>query len=129
MNKIPTLQAYLNNFRRHLARYLQPGIGVSAKVYPSHGPGAVIEFTVGPLTQNIDEFAQSVPRLGDALNHIKQRAFGGDIGGIRFGGTNVVLEDNRILLIKGDDTEDAWTDRAASEDVDRVIHGRDRRRT
>jgi hypothetical protein len=55
------------------------------------------------------------------LASIRQRAFGGSLSGFHFGGTNVVMEDNRIILIKGEDAPDSWSDKAALEDVKRIL--------
>ena len=56
-----------------------------------------------------------------ALSKIPQRAFGGNFGGFLFGGTNVIAEGNRIILIKGGNGSEEWSDEGAQSDVKRVV--------
>ena len=46
---------------------------------------------------------------------------GGNIEGVKFGGTNLYLEGNRILIIKGEDDPSSWSNNAVIEDVQRVV--------
>lgn len=115
------LQRYINDFRRHLAPYLRPSIGLSCVAYPALQSGALLEFTIGPGIANEDHIKEPFPTVNDALASIKQRAFGGSLSGFHFGGTNVVMEDNRIILIKGEDAPDHWSDKGALEDVKRIV--------
>ena len=48
--------------------------------------------------------------------HIEQRAFGGNLDGFNFGGTNTILENNRIIYIK-ESNPNEWSDSAALKDV------------
>ena len=41
------IQSYINNFRRHIAAFLKPGIGLACKVRPAKKGGAVLEFLLG----------------------------------------------------------------------------------
>lgn len=115
------IQGYINNFRRHLSPYLKPNIGLSSTVYPSESTGAIVEFTIGQGIANSDEFMESEPTVSDALSKIPQHAFGGELGGFHFAGTNVIAEDNRIILIKGGNDEKEWSDEAAQSDAKRVL--------
>lgn len=114
------IQEYINNFRRRIARFLKPGIGLACHVYPAESGGAILEIAIGPGLENDDIYKENSQTLGEALSKIKQRAFGGDLEGFVFGGTNVILEDNRIILIK-DDSRSEWTDQAAQDDLGRVL--------
>ncbi len=120
MPKKRIIQEYINNFRRRLARFLKPGIGVSCNVYPAQSGGAILEFIIGPGLENDDIYKEISPTLGNALSKIKQRAFGGNLDGFIFSGTNVILEDNRIIFIK-DDSPSEWSDEAAAHDLERVL--------
>ena len=121
MNNQKIIQEYINNFRRHLAPYLRPSVGLTCKVYPAIESGAILEFSIGPGLSNTDEFHPPSQTVNEALSKISQRAFGGNLTGFRFGGTNVVMEDNRIILIKGEDHEDQWNDQGALADVKRIL--------
>jgi len=121
MNNQKLIQQYINNFRRHLAPYLRPSIGLTCKVLPAEESGAILEFSIGAGISNTDEFRPTSRTVSDALAGISQRAFGGNLAGFRFGGTNVVMEDNRIVLIKGEDGEALWSDEGAKHDVARIL--------
>jgi hypothetical protein len=117
-----TMQEYINNFRRRIAKLLKPGIGLACNIYPAEKGGAILEFTIGPGIENDDNYMGNSPTVSYALSKVKQRAFGGNLSGFVFGGTNVMLEDNRIILIK-DDSRSQWSDSAAQQDVDRILQG------
>ncbi|PQJ24315.1 hypothetical protein BSZ31_04365 [Limnobacter sp. SAORIC-690] len=115
------VQRYINNFRRRIARFLRPGIGLSCSIYLARTGGAVLEFKIGPEIENDDNYATESNSLGSALSQIKQRAFGGNLEGFHFSGTNFVMEPNKIILIK-DGTSSEWSDSAAERDVQRIVH-------
>ena len=121
MKDTNTIQSYINNFRRHLSPYLKPSVGLSCKAYPAKGEGAIFEFTIGLGIANDDEFMPIEVTVNDALGRISQSAFGGYLVGFVFSGTNVVMEDKRIILIKGGNDESEWNDKAALIDVKRIL--------
>lgn len=116
-----TIQEYVNNFRRHLAPHLKPGIGLSCKIFPAKAEGAVFEFAIGPSISNEDLFEESKNTVNSILEDVPQRMIGGNIAAIKFGGTNISMEPNRIVLIKGEDDPDLWNDQGAKNDVERII--------
>ena len=119
MNK-PQIQSYVNNFRRRLAPFLRPGIGVQCSIYPALAGGAVLVFQLGPAVENDDVYKATSSSLGNALSQIEQRAFGGNIENFHFGGTNTILEGDKLIFIKdGNSTE--WSDQAAAKDVKAVV--------
>ena len=115
------LQKYINNFRREISPYLKPNIGLKSKVHPSDGEGAILEFELAPGIENDDEYEIVTPSLGLALKDIEQHAFGGQLENISFKGTNVILENNRIILVKGEDQESQWSEQAVMLDLARVL--------
>ena len=122
MKNRTVLQGYINDFRRHLAHYLKPSVGVECAVFPAGEPGALLEFIVGPEVSNEDHFNEPMPTVNDALKFVQQQAFGGTLGAFRFEGTNIVVEGNRIIIIKGGDSPSLWSDKAARDDVRRIVH-------
>ena len=116
------LQGYVNNFRRHIGRFLKPGIGIRCDIYPIDGSGAVIAFHFGAAEENDDTVHPSSVSFADALSKVPQRTFGGNLSGITFKGTNTILEPERAIFIK-DDSAPQWRDSAAKNDVDRVVSG------
>jgi len=121
-----TIQRYINDFRRHIAPFLRPSVGLSCVAHPANQPGAILEFTIGPDIQNEDQIKKPAETVNEALSTIKQNAFGGTLGAFRFGGTNTVMEDNRIILIKGEDSPSSWSDEGARDDVNRIVRPRPR---
>lgn len=115
-----TIQNYVNSFRVHLSRHLKPGIGVVCKVYPAERAGAILEFSLGPGLQNDDIYQETSATVGVALSNIPQRAFGGNLEGFAFGGTNTIMEGNRIIFIK-DDSPSEWGEDAALKDVQKLL--------
>ena len=115
------IQRYINNFRRRFSTYLGKGIGASILIYPSSAGGAVLEIKLGANEPNNDEYLDVTPTVNDALKGIEQNAFGGNLDGFRFGGTNIIMEPARIVLLKSDDSEELWSDEASDEDVQRII--------
>ena len=114
------VQSYINNFRRRIASFLLPGMGLHCKIYPASSGGAVLVFKVGINVENDDEYQHTHSSLGSALSEIEQRAFGGNLEGFQFGGTNVILEQDRIIFIK-DGSPSEWSDSAAEQDVRSVL--------
>src|SRR5437867_2414573 len=119
MNK-PQIQTYINNFRRRLAPHLRAGIGLTCLIYPAANGGAVLVFQIGPGVENDDIYQTESPTLGRALSNVEQHAFGGNIDGLSFGGTNTILERDKIILIK-DGNSAEWSDDAAAKDVRSVL--------
>ena len=100
---------------------MRQGIGLATKVLPSTGEGAILEISFGTNIPNKDEFDPPKKTINEALSSIPQRAFGGNLDSFKFGGTNVIMEDGRIILIKGENDESQWNDAAAQADVNRIL--------
>lgn len=120
MPKKQIIQEYINNFRRRIAKFFRPGVGMTCKVYPAQSGGAILEFKIGSGIKNDDFYNPETPTITDALGKIKQQAFGGNLSGFVFHGTNVILEGTRMIFIK-DDSPAEWNDSAAERDVARVV--------
>lgn len=114
-----TIQKYINNYRRQLTRYLRPGFGLLCNVYPAKN-GAILEFVIGNGLMNDDIYHQESNSTGEALGRINQRAFGGNLSGFTFRGTNTILEPNRLIYIK-DSNSSEWGDKAVIKDVNAVL--------
>ncbi len=121
MNDQTIIQTYINSFRKFLSPYLKPGIGVSCKVFPTEGQGAILEFVLGLNIKNEDTYMNPVPTINTALRDINLHGFGGNIETMRFVGTNISLENNRIILIKAEDRIEEWNETVAQLDVNRII--------
>lgn len=119
-----TIQKYINNFRRHLSTRLRAGIGLKAYIYPTISQGAVLVFKLGNNLENDDIYAPPSGSIGEVLStKVKQNAFGGNLTGITFSGTNTILDQDRIIFIK-DSSPNEWTDSAAKNDINKLFHSR-----
>jgi hypothetical protein len=121
MHDYNTIQSYVNNFRRHISPYLKPGIGLSFKIYPAQEGGAVLEVSIGQNIPSEDQFKSVATSANAALRDVPQKMVAGNIDAIKFGGTNISMEPNRIVLIKGEDDPALWNDQAAKNDVEKII--------
>jgi hypothetical protein len=100
---------------------LKPGIGISSKIFPVKSEGAILEFSLGSGAKNDDEYMPSEETVNVILKKIEQNLVGGNIDAIKFGGTNISMERDRILLIKGEDAPSEWSDEGARKDVKRIL--------
>ena len=116
-----TIQRYINDFRRHFSGFVKEGMGVACRAFPSEGPGALLEFTVGPGIASVDQILPPRKSVNISLQEIAQHAFGGNLAGVVFSGTNLISEGNRIILLKGEDSTEAWTDADAKANVERIL--------
>lgn len=121
MKKSTRLNKYVELFTRNIAKFLAPNVSVKSTIYPVEGQGAVFEFVFNSENDR-SETIQPVSRtVGAVLSSIPQRLVADNIEGISFGGTNIYMEGNRLLLIKGEDTPEQWSGVAVQEDVRRVV--------
>lgn len=123
MTEKKIIQRYINNFRRKIVSKLRPGIGVMCLVRPVEAGGAVLEFRFARNGENDDRYRPKVKSLSKALSTVQQRAFGGNLEAFKFSGTNLILEPDRIIIIK-DGNPNEWSENQASNDADRVFGSR-----
>jgi len=121
MKKKPRLKKYVELFKRNISSYLSPGVSIKTVIYPVDGQGAVFEFFFNKEGISSEEIKNPRESVGKVLSEIPQRLVGENSEGVKFGGTNLYLEGNRILLIKGEDSPEHWSGSAVIEDVRRVV--------
>jgi len=59
--------------------------------------------------------------IGKVLEKLPQHAFGGDLSGLVFGGKNVISEGNNLIIIKGDNSPEAWSRTEAIRDAQEEV--------
>jgi hypothetical protein len=121
MKKSSRLKKYVELFKRNISAFLVKGIAVKSVAHPVEGDGAVFEFFLNDQGDNSDVIERVRPTIGRVLSEIPQKMVSGNIEGVEFGGTNLYLEGNRIVLIKGEDDPDKWSGAAIQDDVRRVV--------
>lgn len=102
-----------------LKKHLRKSIGMQLHVYPAQ-KGGVVEVTFGKDLKDKVVYEKQEKNVNDVLRHVPQKLISGDINQVKFLGTNISLEGNRILFIKGEDSK--WDRDAATEDVNRVLN-------
>ncbi len=121
MIKASKLKKYVELFNRKIATYLSKDISIKTVIHPVEGEGAVFEFFLGVNNEETIEFATTQKTVGHALLSIPQNMISGTPDNIKFGGTNLYLENNRVVVIKGDDKNEEWSGSAIEKDVTRVV--------
>jgi hypothetical protein len=121
MKNLTILQSYINDLRRHISPHLKQGIGLTSVTTPAYGQGAVFEIKLGRDRKNDDFFNTAKPTVNDILKDIPQRLVSKDLNSVTFRGTNISMEPDRLILIKGDDDPDLFSDQGAKHDVDRIV--------
>ncbi|OPX54468.1 hypothetical protein SAMN02745127_02782 [Oceanospirillum multiglobuliferum] len=121
MQKASRLKKYVELFKKNISRYLADGIEIRSTIYPVESEGAVFEFLLNNTNDNNEVIEKARPTVGSVLSEIPQRLIVGNIDSVRFSGTNLYLEGNRILIIKGEDDSSSWSGNAVLEDVQRVV--------
>jgi hypothetical protein len=122
MKNEKVIQEYINNFRREFSPLLKPGIGMVFRVFPAENEGAILEIDLEPKARNEDIYMEPELTVNKALSNIKQSAFGGNLEGFKFGGTNTILEPNKIIFIKGEDDKSIWDTDAVKEDIKTLVN-------
>lgn len=121
MKRTTRLKKYVELFKRNIKQFLAPGISVKTTIYPVEADGAIFEFLFNKEGDGSETIEKTRPTIGRVLSEIPQRMVGGNVEGVKFGGTNLYLEGNRVLVIKGEDNPDSWSGNAVQDDVKRVV--------
>ena len=125
MNKKDKLNKYATQIISELNPRLGSGVQVNVVIYSPKSDGGVIEVKLNRTTKNNIKkikFDQSYSDVNNILNKIPQKFVSGNLSNIKFSGTNISLEDNRILVIKGDDQH--WSEFDAKNDINSVFHAK-----
>lgn len=113
-------EEYGSSFMDNIKRILKPGIGAEITSYLSKIDGSLIYFQLRPGDITFKHKIIEDKGISEALKEIPQKAFGGDLSGIKFAGTNTIIEGNKIIFIKGDNTKDLWNSEIAKNDSEIV---------
>ncbi|BCR30364.1 hypothetical protein KAM448_43270 [Aeromonas caviae] len=125
MNKKEKINKYATQLISELNPRLGSDIQVNIVIYTPKSNGGVVEVKLDRTNKKEIKkikFDQSYSNVNNILNKIPQKFISGDLGNIKFSGTNISLEDNRILVIKGDDEH--WSESDAKKDINSVFHAK-----
>jgi hypothetical protein len=121
MNNQKLLKKYANSFIESIKPNIKRGYHVAVNIHPASEKGATIEFEIIDEKKSKIIVVPTVPSVNKTLASIEQRMIGGNLEGVTFAGTNVYMDGNRIVIIKGDDDHNSWSNKAAVNDVKRVV--------
>lgn len=126
MNRKELLKKYAVKFSSGLTHKLRSDVQPDLVIHPTTGTGAVVEVKLVKAHRRkagVVTFEADAPSVNHVLKKIPQKFIAGNIDNVQFSGTNISLEGNRILLIKGDDQH--WSESDAAADLSRVLgaHG------
>ena len=121
MNKKSKLEKYIELFNRKIAEYLSNNVSINTVVHPVLEEGAVFEVFLNQDGDKSIVFTKPSKTVGHVLQNIPQNMYEGAPEHVQFKGTNLLLEDNRIIIIKSEDSNEAWTGIQIDNDVSRVI--------
>lgn len=109
---------YAEYIAKALKPHLQKKIGFEFNVYPSP-EGGVFELNLGEGLGGNVVLKKPSSSLNEILKHVPQKLVSGNLDGVKLLGTNISMEGNRIIFIKGEGSE--WDEKDASGNVTRVL--------
>lgn len=121
MKKTTRLKKYVELFKKNIEDFLAPNISIKTTIFPVEKEGAVFEFLFNTEGNEKETLMDASSTVGAVLSSIPQRLVAGNLENVSFGGTNIYMEGNRLLLIKGEDSPTQWNGVAVQEDVRRVV--------
>ena len=120
MKDIKKIERYAERIKSKLHSNVQTGVGIDISVYPAEEKGGVIEIKLNKNTNDTFHLEDPKRSVNDVMRAIPQRLVGGDLSGVSFDGTNISMEGNRILFVKGNDNE--WDVSSADTDLSRIFN-------
>lgn len=111
------INGYIANFRRILSNFLKQGVGMQSVIYP-FSDGAIIVVALGYNLSSKDEYRSISQSINEALEKTNIFDKSNEITSAL--GTNIVINRNKVILIKDNDQKQ-WDNDAASHDVSKII--------
>jgi len=114
------IQKYINNLRINLTRFLKPNIGLEVDIYNCGNEGAVLIVYFKPKGKSIDKEIGHFESIAEVLGSIEQNFFSGNLTNFHFKGTNMMMSNNRIIIIK-DNSDSEWTAAQLNDDLNKIV--------
>jgi CRISPR/Cas system CMR-associated protein Cmr1 (group 7 of RAMP superfamily) len=111
---------YLNNFKREFNSYLKNDYSLKTVIYRSN-EGVIMEILLRKDLEERDEFKKEEDSISIQLSKLDQNTFNNNPHNYKFKGTNIILEPNKIIIIK-DSNLSEWTEKKAIEDVSKILN-------
>lgn len=129
-----TIQRYIDTFTIIHRRILNPALTYNIRCYVSKVQGSLVWFEFiskkpqrGQAITDHPRFAANIKYvdypISDVLNKIPQRGILISSGSnIIFKGTNIIRENNKLVIIKGDNDNKAWSTEEAMKDAQKEVN-------
>jgi hypothetical protein len=113
-------KSYFEDFVSKHRIILRPGVNYFADAIVSTKDGSLIfiEFKEG---KGSFKYEKTNETIANVLMRLPQKAFGGNLSNVKFGGVNVIREGNKLIIIKGDNSPNAWSKNEADKDAFREV--------
>lgn len=113
-------KSYFEDFISKHRIILRPGVNYFADAIVSTKDGSLIfiEFKEG---KGSFKYEKTDETIANVLMRLPQKAFGGNLSNVKFGGVNVIREGNKLIIIKGDNSPNAWSKTEAYKDAFREV--------
>lgn len=108
-------RTYCLTFMSIYRKVLKEGTGYDALAIVSTRQGSLVFFTFRKGQERF-RYKKTLKSIATELQKLPQRAFTGNLSGIVFGGKNVIREGNKLIIIKGENSADAWSKMEAIRD-------------
>lgn len=117
---LDTIQAYLAVFAEEIKPHLRDNIGLDFTIYFCETEGDVVKIEFVPLEkQNVKICNKNYKEIKEVLTFLEQNFFQGE-GKVEFRATNLLIDQQRILLVKAKEHQ-IWATEAVKKDVGRII--------
>jgi hypothetical protein len=120
MNKVAQrhdLLLYCYRFGLIYKKVLRQGVNFNALAIVSKEQGALVFFEFKKQAYRKFQYRLVKEPIAKAVEKLPQRAFSGDLSSVRFYGKNVIAEGNKLIIIKGDNSKEAWSLKEAMKDA------------
>jgi hypothetical protein len=111
------LLLYCYRFALIYRKVLREGINFDVTAIVSEEQGALVFFEFKMQPKRNFKYKLIDQPISKAVEKLPQKAFVGDLSGVRFLGKNVVVDKNKLIIIKGDNSIEAWSPKEAAKDA------------
>jgi hypothetical protein len=118
------LELYANGIIKNLRPNIRKDIDINLIIHPAFSSGGVVEVELEPRNKKnkTSPFVIKEPKdnIGDVLENVPQSLIKSNFNDVTFEGTNISMENNRIVFIKGDN--DHWSSEDAIADISKIVN-------
>ena len=108
---------YCAKFESIFKKVLRSGVNFDALAIVSNVEGALIFFEFKKQARSKLKYKLIDKRIATAVQELPQKGFVGDLSSAKFLGKNIIVERNRIIIIKGDNSRASWSQEEAVKDA------------